>query len=104
MNARFAFTYNCRIQGTVIHQYWKFIDDISGATDGKYLWAKKTPKGKVRRVPSEAVQEGLEYASEDIEALNNYVLITPYEIDEDGDPFLPEHLGKVYDLHRSGVY
>ncbi len=56
----------------------QFADHISGLTEGTYLWNEQG-----RRVPSAAVRKGLEYATEDIEAMNNYVLITPYTVDED---------------------
>ncbi len=34
-------------------------------------------------MPSEVVQKGLEYTREDIDAMTDYVLITPYTVDED---------------------
>ncbi len=67
----------------------KFIDDISGKTNRTYLWNSKKAASKGRRVPSRAVRKGLRYPDEDIEAMNNYVLVTPYNVGKDGEIVVP---------------
>lgn len=45
-----------------------------------------------KRVPSEMVRECLEYTSEDVEATNDYVLVTPCTVSQDGEFVVPEEV------------
>lgn len=74
-----------------VKTYKQFIGEL-GLTEGNYMWRyPKVKEFEGRRMPSAPALKGLEYTVEDTEAMNDYLLITPYTVDADsGELVVPQ--------------